>query len=632
MFVSFKTAKVQTMNGTIIANHVNHLDNFKKLHRENNLVTLDRDNESDNQKHGSIQKEIQDMTNSDDSTGDDNVSSLTSDSDSDKDVSLSDSSENEVEFFPPRKSSGKKLGHLSDGGSYSDLRDPSVHPSTSKETSGLEVKNNNYVTGHGVVVNGEINDAIPENQIAQTTNKLPRKLSPVVTGNLEDETKYNEQHEVDIAELSSSGLQSTGAASNNYREQSTSGSSDVVIPSSHNPPDLIQAKLSTSETKSEDSDLNDHTRILAELQKIVQSDETHGDGEQPSDHCGHSIGGDANKSEQAVKDTPESTPIVNGSHPVNAITNIDGTFLNGNDHNTGNTSAHGNGTNSWKHDDHDDGQSSTMKGPLDNNVARVDKGIIVQSGTKNKSDNHENELGNHGIINSNENGSKLETTNHGNTIGIYGNKTDDSEVHGHESVKNDQQEFDGGKVDCNGRSQACKIMEKEPAKNHLNSSNSLHSAADSSRTSLHAPTNKPANFQNQPELHGLAHLERKLSNLQTSNSEQTEEIHRLNEVNQALKAKFERLEQNSSYHQNIEEKMLKRNEELEKHLVGMLKSQEIIFDMKENLKVASQDNQKLTKDYKEAVKALEAVDKLVGTFKFKWICRPSIDNIYNNKT
>lgn len=110
----------------------------------------------------------------------------------------------------------------------------------------------------------------------------------------------------------------------------------------------------------------------------------------------------------------------------------------------------------------------------------------------------------------------------------------------------------------------------------------------------------------------IKHVEEKLVELEESNKEQTADIKRLKTENDFLKTSFHKLEESSEHYHDVEGRMiLKRNEELEKHLLGILKSQEIIFDLKEKLNATTNDNMKLSKDYQEAIKALEAVDKMV---------------------
>ena len=615
------------MNGRILTNHVDHLDNFKKL-QENDLITSENaknssknittslSSEKDNKKLGTIQEEVQDTNNSE-TSGDEDVSSLTSDTDSDSDASLSNSSEEEVEFFPKKKSSnrnniyseqlgetiqsqdsGALKGNSHDSGTNSNPSTSEVISSSSNKGA-KNIHDDTMNSDRGAAVNGKITEAHTEqnSSIIQTPNKVPRKLSPLGMESHRNGQNQKEQDQVDGNLMLNSGLQLM-PSTNNYGELSTSESSDVVIPSAQNPPDLIKGNLNSSGTVSDDSDLRDHARILAELQKIVQDDETHNgghgnDGGQSKDGAmdGENEGG---STESVVKDSSQIT----GGH---GTSNGDHGTSNG-DHKTGGAKANSDVTKSGFHNNHHHNGKSTM---IDGN-------------------DHQNKLGHDGTMNGYEDGAKLQTSTHGNGMSHHGNNFDSKsgdgsmlQGRGGTTSKNDQQKFDDGQFDGsyvaskNDTTQGPRTnMKSKGIKTRADTSNSLHSTPNSSNTSLQTPTTQPANFSNQD--HSLENLERKLSNLQISNTEQTAEIRRLKALNQTLKAKFEKWEQSSGYHQNIEEKMLQRNQELEKHLLGMLKSQEIIFDMKENLKAASANNEKLTKDYKEAVKALEAVDKLVG--------------------
>ena len=623
------------MNGKILTNHVDHLDNFRKL-QENNMITSENvknsrknnyaglSSEKDNVNLDTIQEELQDTAKNNESSGDEDVSSLTSDTESDSDASLSDSSEEEIEFFPSKKSS--KNNNINDehlegtiGTNSSGIN--SKH-STSEDISNKDdkdAKNSHDVTknnDHGTVLNGRTTEARTEQDspIIQPPNKLPRKLSPLGTGSHKNGQNQNEQSRENS--LSSTGLQSIPTTSNNYGEQSTGGSSDVVIPSAHNPPDLIKGNLNSSGTVSDDSELKDHARILAELQKIVQDDEMHDggdddDGGQSEDDAAHG------KNEGGITDS-----VVQDSSQSN---NLMGRSDGGSDQVNTSTGGHGI-KNGFHSNNHHDGKS-TMKSLLVNSGTRADVGTGV-NGTKNEP-HHQNKIGHVGTMNGHEDGTKLQTSTHGNGTSHHGNSFD-GHVDSGATTSNNEQKFDGGH--SNDTTQEVRTnMKMEGTRTRTDASNSLHTTPSSSTTSLQTPaTTQPANFANQE--HSLENLEKKLSNLQISNTEQTAEIRRLKTLNQTLKTKFEKLEQSSSYHQKIEEKMLQRNEELEKHLLGMLKSQEIIFDMKENLKAASANNEKLTKDYKEAVKALEAVDKLVGLIRINFIIMiTSLDKIRSHE-
>ncbi|XP_028392352.1 desmoplakin-like [Dendronephthya gigantea] len=522
--------KVKTMNGTVLTNHVNHLDNFKKL--EENLITSEKvkdsskDNagatlhEKDKKKLGMIQEEAK---KDNDSSGED-ISSLTSDTDSDSDVSLDDSTEEEVEFFPAKRGS-----HLK----QFDATQNQIHsPATSKDTASLP--SNDSKNSNDIIVNGgNTEDSIDQgNQYTGLQNKLPLKLSPLSVSGHNNGGRLKDQ--VDGTS------ESIPTTSSSYGEPSTSGSSDIIIPSAHNPPDLIKGNLNSSGTVSDDSDLKDHARILAELQKIVLDDEL---------HDGH---GQSNDGNSQINQGDENN---NGAKVQNDVTK----------------------NNSHTSNQHD-GNNSTMKSLLANNL-----GTSIDGHTKAETNQNNDDGNTDGAANFDRDGGNVGNGTQGNGTSsnsiLHG--TADSSKQGGDVVKNDTL--------------------------HGPQTNKKPEITSASKTT---PT-QPANFANQDHS-GLENLERKLSNLQISNKEQTEEIRRLKDLNETLKTKFEKLEQSSSHNQNIEERMLQRNEELEKHLLGMLKSQEIIFEMKENLKAASADNAKLSNDYKEAVKALEAVDKLFG--------------------
>ena len=571
------------MSGQILTNHVNHLDNFKKL-QGNDLVSLENEKNTgksgkDNDKLGTIQEEFQDTSNNDDSSDEEDVSSLTSDSDNDSDASLSNSTEEEVEYFPAKKVNNNIH---SQPDSITSSKPTSSEVSNSKNK---DAKNNHDVTvrnGHG-----EVNEDNSEksNQVIQTPNKQPRKLAPLGVGNYGNKQKPVEPDHVDGHSMLSSGLQSIPTTSDDYDGQMASGSSDVIIPSSHNPPDLIKGNLNSSGTVSDDSDLKDHARILAELQKIVQDDEEHdgGKGDQSNDGTsdGHNVG------EDDVNDSSQNKLIgkSDGGSGGMVTSTGDHNELNGDLPHTSGVTTTNNGTKSGFHSDHEHdghhvGHADISSASLDGTHSKTNHGKDNQSKL-----NHDGAM---------KDGTKLD-----------GKNSEDTVLNGHvnnsgSTSKNDQQKSDG---EVSGIQTSTNIKAK--------ASNNQPKTPDSPNASFQTPSPQPTNFT-VPD-HTLENLERKLSNLQISNTEQTAEIGRLKALNKSLKEKFEKLEQTSSYHQNIEERMLQRNEELEKHLLGMLKSQEIIFDMKENLKATSADNKKLTKDYKEAVKALEAVDKLVST-------------------
>ena len=553
MFPLKNAEKVKAMNGTIISNHVDQLDNFKKHQEKHTLASSENRQNSgedktarlssgdNDEKLGTIQ-EVQDTT-TNDSSGDEDVSSLTSDTDSDSDGSLSDSSEEQVEFFPAKKSG--KTDNINGDQSGEILKDKSSNPGRELEPStsqGISSSpNKDAKNSHDVTVNIDSGTVVNGDTITQTPNKLPRKLSPLSTASLNGQ-KQPEQDQTDGRRMVNSGSQLIPTTSSSYDAQTTSGSSDVIIPSAHNPPDLIRGNLNSSGTVSDDSDLKDHARILAELQKIVQEDEAH-DGEPSNGRKSKDAGG---QTESVIKDSSQT------------VVNCDS--KDGDSKKDGDTK--------------DSNGKSTINGHVDG--SKTEMGVAPDIDGKDKKSYH-------GTMNGhNDDGENM--SHHGNSYG------DESSLHGNvrdkiAKSKNDQEKLGPSQSDSH-------VTGKNVAKLE--------------------PSTKAKTKGTTYDDHSLENLERKLSNLQISNSEQTTEIRRLNSLNQTLKAKFEKLEQTSSYHQNIEEKMLQRNEELEKHLLGMLKSQEIIFDMKENLKTASADKEKLTKDYKEAVKALEAVDKLVG--------------------
>jgi hypothetical protein len=363
------------MNGRIITNHVNHLDNFKKL-QDNDSVTSENMKNSrknnhmssgkDNKNLGTIQEELQGINGNKDSSGDEDVSSLTSDTDSDSDASLSDSSEEEVEFFPPKKTSRNdnipdeqhgETTPLQNGGSHEDVSTNSgtnSGPLSSDNTSNRDAKDNHDVAlnnDHNTATNGNPEAHEEQNDLnIQTQNKLPRKLKPLGIASLGIGQKPNNEENIN---LSNSGLQSIPTTSNNYSEQSTGGS-DVVIPSAQNPPDLIKGNLNSSGTVSDDSDLKDHARILAELQKIVQDviilHESKDGGQSNDGDVGDSV----------IEDSPQSNESVGksdgGSNQMNANTGDDGA-LSG-DANVSDTNAHTDGTKHGFHNNHHVGKST----------------------------------------------------------------------------------------------------------------------------------------------------------------------------------------------------------------------------------------------------------------------------------
>ena len=595
--VSFKNAeKVKTMNGRILTNHVDQLDNFKK-HQENKLVSLENiknsgknetislSTENNNEKLRTIQEVQGAITN--DSSGDEDASSLTSDTDSDSDGSLSDSSEEEVEFFPVTKSDKNNNINEETVKEDSPKLGTNTEPSTSQAISNSP--NKDAKNSHDVTVNAVCGTTVNGDTITQTPNKLPRRLSPMGTGSLKNGQTQNEKDQTDGRLVSNSGSQLIPTTSSSYDGQTTSGSSDVVILSAHNPPDLIRGNLNGSGTVSDDSDLKDHARILAELQKIVQDDEAHDDERKIDGHQSKDVSadGEGGRTESTMKDSSQIS-IDGGSGQMDNRTGNHGT-ANG-DHKAGGAEDHSNSY--LDGNKHHDGKS-TINGHLDSGKMDTSSNL---DGTNKKSyhgNDHQIKFGHDDSMNSHKDDAD-DTSHHANSSG------DSGFLHGNvcnkgAKSKNNQEKSGAAQSDSYVTGDDTKLEQPTKMKSEVISEN---------------PASTPTNFVNQE--HSLENLERKLSNLQISNSEQTTEIRRLNTLNQTLKAKFEKLEQTSSRHQSIEEKMLQRNEELEKHLLGMLKSQEIIFDMKENLKTASADKEKLTKDYKEAVKALEAVDKLVS--------------------
>ena len=582
------------MNGTIVMNHVNHLDNFNKL-QQNNLVATENmknssksgdfgssSSEKENEKLGTIQEEANNR-NSNDSSGDE-VSSLTSDSDSDSDGSLSDSTEEEVEFFPTKRSSKQKLhDKTNEPNDAPETHDNYPDPGIQKTLDGIPGSPNNETPNtneNDVDVNNNDGGQSHQNTESPQQHKMPRKLSPLNTA-AQNVNGHDDQRDGSIAQ---NGLQMIPTTSNDHGEQSTSGSSDIIIPTVHNrePPDLIKGNLNSSGTISEDSDLKDHARILAELQKIVEDDDGNKMNDSDTNDDGNRKDGGtfADKNEE-VQNVPESSSknstlskeVVVRKDDSSSQLNTNSTdhgILNGN-HKLNGAKNHSNGTETGLHGkDGKEASGGTSK------LQPHQSGTTTHTRSGTKSSYHENKQHSHDSMTNTQlvnDSARLNGTSpgHGNTI-----------------IENDHKDkgFGDGRFD-----------------------GSQQTAATSSHTNLKAATNQTANFTNQEH---LENLERKLSNLQISNTSQTEEIQRLKALNQSLKSKFENLERSSSHHQLIEEKMLQRNEELEKHLLGMLKSQEIIFEMKENLKATSADNEKLTKDYKDALKALEAVDKLVS--------------------
>ncbi len=471
------------MNGKILTNHVDHLDNFRKL-QENNMITSENvknsrknnhaslSSEKDNVNLDTIQEELQDTAKNNESSGDEDVSSLTSDTESASDASLSDSSEEEIEFFPSKKSSKNNINdeHLEGTIGTNSSGTNSKH-STSEDISNKDdkdAKNSHDVTknnDHGTVLNGGATEARTEQDspIIQPPNKLPRKLSPLGTGSRKNGQNQNEQSRENS--LSSTGLQSIPTSSNNYGEQSTGGSSDVVIPSAHNPPDLIKGNLNSSGTVSDDSELKDHARILAELQKIVQDDEINDvDGGQSEDDAAHGKNEGGN-TDSVIQDSSQSNNLMGRS---------DG------DSDQVNTSTGGHGIkNGFPSNNHHDGKS-TMKSLLVNSGTRADVGTGV-NGTKDEP-HHQNKIGHVGTMNGHEDGTKLQTSTHGNGTNHHGNSFDGHVDSGATTSKNEQK-FDGGH--SNDTTQVVQTnMKMDGTRTRTDASNSLHTTPSSSTTSL----------------------------------------------------------------------------------------------------------------------------------------------------
>ena len=353
-------------------------------------------------------------------------------------------------------------------------------------------------------------------------------------------------------------------------ETSTSRSSDVVLgmvsKKGDDPCNTVEinssekGEMNNSGAISDDSDLKDQTEMLAELQKIVQDDE----------HLQQS-----NKKKAGEVKYPSFQSQISIS----------------------NTSAN-------KKLDHGlQGSSQNYPEVSRDSDIKFSSSVSLELSGKNdmpKGQNDSNGIGSHG--------NKLTDSYHGDTHATAQVDTNNASNNGHDGQGSSRHgNYTGNNISTG--STAKRTVELEQPRNRDSEVKSLSNLENGTNSLNEIPRPNPESTVVNST---LKHVEEKLVELEESNKEQTSEIKRLKSENDILKTSFHKLEKSSEHYHDDEGRMLlKRNEELEKHLLGVLKSQEIIFDLKEKLNATTSNNMKLSKDYQEAIKALEAVDKMV---------------------
>lgn len=250
---------MQEINGTVHASSINDLDNFKKMKKmeaiteesnKNSFKFSEKDARKEQLPNGMLPRDHR-------SSGDEeDVSSLSSDSKSLSDVSLEDSTESDELVVMNKKDGLPK--HAST---------PKPSASVAKSPSFEQKEDASHVSAKKVTENESKTETIRVN-IAGTPGKPNEKLSPI-------KGKYNGRLKRQLALHSKNTGGLTGKSNTATSSSNSTGDSSVIIPSSNNPPDLIKSNLNNS--GSDDSDHKDHTRILAELQKIVREDELNGE-------------------------------------------------------------------------------------------------------------------------------------------------------------------------------------------------------------------------------------------------------------------------------------------------------------------------------------------------------------------
>ena len=361
----------------------------------------------------------------------------------------------------------------------------------------------------------------------------------------------------------------------NGNETSMSGSSDVVLGAvskkedrKNDPRNTVEinssekGEMNNSGAITDDSDLKDQTEILAELQKIVQDDE-------------HLEQSNTKKAGEVKYPSFQSQSFAS------------------------NTSAN-------KELDHGLQGSSQNYPEVSRDSDKFSSSVPLELSGKNDMPKGQNDSnGSHG--------NKLTDSYHGDTHATDQVGTNNASNNGH----------DGQGSSCHGNytgnnistgTAAKRTVGLEQPRNMDSEVKSLSNLENGTNSLNETPRSNPESTVVDST---LKHVEEKLVELEESNKEQTSEIKRLKSENDILKTSFHKLEKSSEYYHDVEGRMLlKRNEELEKHLLGILKSQEIIFDLKEKLNATTNNNMKLSKDYQEAIKALEAVDKMVCSISF----------------
>lgn len=540
------------MNGKILVNGIDHLDNIKKItenKEENNLKKANYSELAENERKLDDQVNLQtieeERKDSSESSDDELSESLSGESDSDSvdsDDALSDSSEEQGTKLDFTTMNQKKNAAISQNDEEKTLLQNGESPvkethelskNMSSHTNILASSDTSSTTGNNNTLNGSEK---PDHTVNKGLNKEQISLPVVI------------EKPSDFAELS------------------TSGSSDIVMGTRHKNRivSLENEVLNNSGTGSDDSEVKDQTDLLAELQKIVQDEEQ--------------------LQQSSIKER-DNTNL----HHLPAQLSV-------------NASSADEWDGVWENSQSVSDISKNSGGNVSNGAS---VGVTGEDGM------------------SEDGGSVVHS--HGNSLGIHGDKQDtdhaigepSGNLSGHLSSGDGTRDSGGdGHMSSYAGDESRDNDQEIPASNENDkASHNLKDTTPVSNKTQSLPNkqsteHQSTNLNNKDEL--LENVEKKLLELEKSNTEQTSEIQRLKTVNDALKIKFEKLEESSGHHHYIKDQMLKRNEELEKHLLGVLKSQEIIFDMKEKLKAATSDNEKLTKDYQEAVKALEAVDKLFG--------------------
>ena len=580
---------LEKMTGKILTNGVDPLDNFKKF-IESGLIEEDEHKNYHNSKKASyleanygtlglkegrlddkVSLETIQEEDKKDRVSSDDLGALTSESDSDNAGSSSESSEEPVIEYDFNINQEGQLENVESSPKPTSDEERTVSSKGDISCEETKKESNRHCSSNSVA-----EDALAPGSIRTNDFKKDHTHTTILTTN---------------DSLPMSSLQVINDSLDDHKEPSTNGSSDVVFGLGYkeggrkNLHETVQ-QITTSEKEqvnnsgavSDESDMKDQRDIVAELQKIVQNDHhvQQMDRVEKID-TSSSVGlmGETSLNASAEKncDTVAENKCNNSKVPDNNDKSCNNDPL---DITSENNKSEAETTKRLEEDDSN--KDGSVIGTHMNNLADATQGVTQDI----------DELG--GSFSGNVDSGYHTGADNGYSGQTYGNNGDGPSntkaYNSKEQSRNENSETKAG----------------ENLKNKANMSNETQTHAKSTSDQ---PT---ALNKGDASLNGV---ERKLLELEKSNMEQTAEISRLKGVNDLLKTKFEKLEELTGHHHDVENKMLKRNEELEKHLLGLLKSQEIIFDMKEKLNAATNDNKQLSKDYEEAVKALEAVDKLV---------------------